>query len=278
MFTLTVVCLAFAVIVQCAATVVALLQLGRIRGYRFAWGLVTLALLLMVQRRLEPLEMAMTTGLYDFTAALLAVAISLLLLAGMIGLRLLFRDLEKQRDQLQVLATTDPLTGLFNRREFFARADNEIQRSQRSREPLALFMLDLDLFKRINDRFGHASGDAVLTAVASALQGCLRRIDIVGRIGGEEFAILLPNTGSEAARIAAERLRQAVAELRVGDADIAITTSLGIAFADCVPSDVGSEEFLHCLLQEADTALYVAKGRGRNRVERWTPEMRIQAS
>lgn len=273
MYTLSIISLVLAVLLQSGAALVALLQLGRVRGYRLAWGFISLALSLMVLRRLSPLELALSSGLFDADAAFLDLLISAVMLAGTIGLRIVFRDLDRQRGELQILATTDPLTSLLNRREFFTRATQEIVRSQRNHEPLALFMVDLDLFKRVNDRFGHGVGDAVLVAVSETLSAEVRRIDIASRIGGEEFAVLLPNTSSAAALLAAERLRQAIADLKVGTEAVTITASIGIAIADEIPDTANADSFLRSLLQESDTALYTAKGHGRNRVETWSADM-----
>lgn len=278
MYYLTLLLLLLAVLLQSAAALVALLQLRAAHGHRLAWGSVALALFLMVPRRLAPLELAVSTGLFEFTSSLLAFLISLLMLFGLIGLRHLFQELAGQREELRLLATTDALTGLANRREFFARAGQEILRAQRNGGALSLLMLDLDHFKRVNDQYGHAVGDQVLQALASALQSRVRRIDLLARIGGEEFVLLMPESDREAALAAGERLRQAATELSVGEAGVRIHLSVGVSFAAHIPADSPLDDFLQALLQEADTALYVAKQRGRNRVEVWTPEMGLSPS
>lgn len=273
MYYLTLLLLLLAVLLQSAAALVALLQLRSALGHRLAWGGISLALFLMVPRRVAPLELAVSTGLFEFTSSLLAFLISLLMLLGLIGLRHLFQELAGQREELRQLATTDALTGLANRREFFARAGQEILRAQRNGGALALLMLDLDHFKRVNDQYGHAVGDQVLQALAGALQSRVRRIDLLARIGGEEFVLLMPESDREAALAAGERLRLAAAELCVGETGVRIHLSVGVSFAAHIPADSPLDDFLQALLQEADTALYVAKQRGRNRVEVWTPEM-----
>ena len=279
MFLLTILLWVIALLAQLGAVMLALMQWSRVGKHRVAWTCVCLALVLMVQRRFAPLEMAMTTGLFDFSAALTGCAVSLLMLAGFFGLRRLLAELAAQRRHLETLAGTDSLTGLFNRRQLFERAHQEILRAQRSGEPLAVLMLDLDHFKPVNDLHGHALGDTLLQALAEALRATLRRIDLAGRIGGEEFVVLLPNSSTEAALAAAERLRLAVAAASVPavDGPVAVTTSIGLSVADCL-SVRDPAEYFRGLLQEADTALYVAKQRGRNRVELWTPEMVIQGS
>ncbi|MGE5386135.1 MAG: GGDEF domain-containing protein [Betaproteobacteria bacterium] len=277
MLKLSIVLLVFATIAQLVAVILALMQMERAGKYRAAWGCVSFALLLMLGRRVPPLERAISVAIYDFSDAVITMAISVFLVMGMVGLRRLFDDMEAQRKHLETLAAIDPLTGLNNRRRLFERAHAEIERCQRSGESLTLFMLDLDHFKAVNDRYGHAAGDAMLVAVSNAISATLRRVDIAGRIGGEEFVILLPDTNREAASAAAERLRSALAAARTDDG-IGVTTSLGVAIAEQVPVDANAAEYFRELIHEADTALYLAKERGRNRVEFWSAEMAIQAS
>ncbi|WP_051304498.1 GGDEF domain-containing protein [Chitinilyticum litopenaei] len=163
--------------------------------------------------------------------------------------------------QLEVTARTDPLTGLMNRRAFFERAAQEVARSARNHQPLALLMLDIDFFKRINDTHGHEAGDRALVRLADVLRGQLRNIDVLARMGGEEFALLLPDTDQVAAPLIAERLRQAVAQqtLGSGEAAFGFTVSLGVAARQ-------PDEPIDTLLNRADKALYKAKHAGRNRV------------
>lgn len=269
--------LLLATVGQLLAAFFALAQVGRAGKYRAAWGCVSFALLLMLTRRIPPLERAISVGIYDFSDAFMTLVISVFFVMGMIGLRRLFGEMESHRQRLETLAATDPLTGLANRRRVFERAYAEIERCQRSGEPLAVLMLDLDHFKAVNDRYGHAVGDAMLVAVANAITTTLRRVDIAGRLGGEGFIILLPDTNEEAASIAAERLRKTLGEAKTEDG-ISVTTSLGVAVAGKVPTEIDVGEYFRGLIQEADTALYLAKQRGRNRVEFWSSEMAIQAS
>ncbi len=187
-------------------------------------------------------------------------------LSGEPALILAFEDITRSKEreaELYSQATTDALTGVSNRRHFLALAQNEIQRAARSKQPWALLMVDLDHFKQVNDSFGHLCGDRVLKEVAATLQKHLRSIDLLGRLGGEEFAILLPNSGAEAAQEVAERLRLAVQNgaLDAGCAKgFAVTISLGLFLqgGSDTPTDLGS-----CLAR-ADAALYAAKDAGRN--------------
>jgi diguanylate cyclase (GGDEF)-like protein len=167
------------------------------------------------------------------------------------------------RIRLHALATTDTLTGLNNHREFRRRLQEEVDRSQRYKHPLSLILVDLDHFKRVNDTQGHPAGDAILAQVGSVLRRCSRGTDVAARYGGEEMAILCPETRPDEALILAERIRdaiqRAVFRLPTGG-ELNITISLGIA---SVP-DHGRDA--QELIDAADRALYDAKSSGRNRV------------
>lgn len=182
------------------------------------------------------------------------------------GWAVICSDLTNQKEaeqELKRLATTDMLTGLANRLSFHERAGSEISRARRYKRPLVVIMADIDHFKRINDRYGHATGDAALRAVATALQDTLRGAgDFVARLGGEEFAILVPEACGESAAILAERLRSAIERVTVpvGERHIAVSASFGVAEWHA------AEKTLDAALSRADAALYRAKAEGRNRV------------
>ena len=165
-------------------------------------------------------------------------------------------------DALCELSSRDPLTGLANRRQFELALGQELGRVARSGDPALLLALDIDHFKSINDRHGHAVGDAVLQAVGARLLECVRPMDTVARVGGEEFAIVLPNCPPGFAPAVAERVRRRVASYRVSAPDgrqIGVTVSLGGAFA---PQWVRSSPALW--MERADQQLYRAKAAGRN--------------
>ncbi|MCM2309606.1 MAG: PAS-domain containing protein [Sulfuritalea sp.] len=181
------------------------------------------------------------------------------------GFVLLAEDISERKtyqEKLEQLATTDHLTGLLNRRAFLEAAEREIRRAHRFGQSISVLMIDVDLFKSINDRYGHAVGDEVLRRVGSELHHALRDEDIAGRIGGEEFAVILVQATLAVATRVAERVRLAFAGASVdaGTGSIGFTASLGIAsFAEGVDN-------VHHLLSIADQGLYVAKNSGRNRV------------
>ena len=177
-----------------------------------------------------------------------------------------FQDISERQElarQLRLLASTDSLTGVDNRRQFLSLLEHELARYHRYGGDAALMMLDLDHFKRVNDHYGHAAGDSVLKAFTRCAREMLRRSDHLGRLGGEEFAILLPDTDADGARELAERLRQEVVSTPVETeaGDIRYSVSIGITlFHRQDPS-------ADAILARADRALYQAKNAGRNRVE-----------
>ena len=178
-------------------------------------------------------------------------------------LRRAFERLADRVASTWTLATVDPLTGVANRQSVLTRADEELARAARYRRPMSVVMVDLDHFKRLNDTYGHAAGDAVLREIAQRLADNIREVDMVGRFGGEEFLLVLPETDADSAATLAEKLRRIVAgtPLRLPDGNEAtVTLSAGVAG--------GPGEFLRPehLVRDADAALYSAKALGRNTV------------
>ena len=170
--------------------------------------------------------------------------------------------LTEMSEELFLLATTDALTDVFNRRHFMEQALSEQKRCQRKKIGYALLMLDLDSFKDINDHHGHACGDAVLTAIAKTIKLELRNYDLLGRIGGEEFAILLPNTNHTSALSISERIRCSIENLNIesNGHSVKTTVSIGVAL------DEHANQDLEGMLLIADKLLYRAKENGRNQV------------
>lgn len=173
-------------------------------------------------------------------------------------------------DSIQHLANTDPLTNILNRRRFFELAEVEFAAAETANQPLSVILLDVDDFKQFNDRHGHLAGDTVLTLTAETCKACLRADDILGRMGGEEFIVALPNTRLDDALEVADRLRLAIqsAEFNTGpyansSNDPAVTVSVGVAAYEqtCKSLDL--------LLDRADKAMYKAKNAGRNQVRVW---------
>jgi diguanylate cyclase (GGDEF)-like protein len=180
-----------------------------------------------------------------------------------------FTDITEQKAReakLYFRATRDALTGVYNRGHFTELAMMEIERARRFSEPLSLALLDLDHFKSINDRFGHESGDTALISFIRVCEEFTRKVDFIGRMGGEEFAILLPRANKEPAFELLQRLRLRVMETRIqtkGSGSFEFTVSIGLA------SLRPSVKDLRELMRNADASLYKAKREGRNRVEAW---------
>lgn len=182
-----------------------------------------------------------------FAFAILLISISMVLMAT-----------DKLRSELEHLATHDPLTNALTRRHMNQSIELELQRCKRNGRSLALLVMDLDNFKQVNDSFGHPAGDQVLTKFVKDVNALLRQGDQLGRFGGEEFVVVLPDTALEAARLVAERIRTVVAAPVSAPS---CTVSIGVTTNSQVTDSVSS------MLARADTAMYSAKANGRNRVE-----------
>ena len=173
-------------------------------------------------------------------------------------------DRERATRRAEVFAQAaiiDPVSGLFNRRYFHERLEDELHRAHRHKTPVGLVMIDIDDFKRVNDRFGHLVGDEVIRSVSDIMRRSVRRFDLCARFGGEEFAIVMPGSGPEHSAVVAERIRQRVEEYRLDEpalADLRVTVSIGLS--------VSYELSPRALIERSDRALYAAKRAGKNRV------------
>jgi diguanylate cyclase (GGDEF)-like protein len=213
----------------------------------------------------ESLLLDLTESCVGILVAITCALSFLLLLVALPPVILLQRSLMHQ--QLAAAARTDPKTGLLNATAWQREADGEVARALRSDAPLALLLVDVDHFKRVNDSHGHLIGDEVLRALAAELRQQVRESDVVGRFGGEEFTVLLPRTDTADACLIAERLRSSAGALNIAAADarIQVTVSIGVA----VLGQHGNDLFE--LLAAADLALYRAKDAGRNQVQLYSP-------
>lgn len=219
----------------------------------------------------------MEWGLYRFFYAYMgaAAAASLGLCGRLLGAQLDTLENERcscrsTRQILNKLALTDGLTGLHNRRSLDEHLDQELREAGRYGSPLTCLMLDIDRFKRLNDAYGHPFGDAVLAGIGGIIAETVRRADIAGRYGGEEFLIVMPRLEASAALASAERLRAAIESrtfLREGE-PVSVTVSIGVAESRSLPLERRSRR---ALIEAADRALYDAKGSGRNRCALWDP-------
>jgi len=180
-----------------------------------------------------------------------------------------YTERRSMEEALRDMASRDPLTGIFNRRSFMDMARAQLARAHRFHEPLSVFVLDVDHFKRINDTFGHATGDDALRMVAAGCQAILREYDILGRLGGEEFVVVLPGATADESRVVAERVRRHLARMPIEapDGTFRLTVSIGIAGLE------GATDTLERAIHRADLALYRAKHLGRNLVAVFEPGM-----
>ena len=169
------------------------------------------------------------------------------------------------RKDIERFANTDSLTGVANRREFFKSLDKELKRISRSEEDVSMLLVDVDHFRNISDNYGAVVGDKVLVEVSKIIKSCLRETDVIARLGGEEFGVLLPDTNYQGAYWVAERIRTAVlsAELLLGidNAPIGSSVSIGVSFANSMEEKLATNMY-----KEADTRLYIAKNTGKNQV------------
>jgi diguanylate cyclase (GGDEF)-like protein len=209
---------------------------------------------------IEPMAAVSARGVPFKRKILLLAMLTLALTAGVAAR--LGRPLAQMFGELTEQAETDALTGLPNRRALDERLAEEFDRARRHNTELSFVLVDIDDFKKVNDQYGHQFGDEVLRSVSSVLAGSLRALDLAGRFGGEEFALVLPGTPPAAARRVADQIRKTLSKATFGDQDreiVGVTASFGVAgFPDC--STVVE------LIARADTALYAAKGAGKNRV------------
>jgi len=176
------------------------------------------------------------------------------------------KQLIDAREHMRYQATFDKLTGIFNRAAIFEFLSKEVSRAKRAKTSLGIILLDLDHFKKINDTYGHLAGDEVLKNASQLIQSAIRPYDRVGRYGGEEFIIILPDADIEESTIVAERIRKSInnATITTSEGDLNVTVSLGVT---AINKDYDKDN-LDCIIKTADTALYTAKNSGRNRVEK----------
>ena len=206
-------------------------------------------------------EEAITKGASDLVFKPVRFEELLLRLKRVLNERQLANERTEMMEKLQKLAITDGLTDLHNSRHFYTQVEQEIERSNRYNHPLALLLLDIDLFKDYNDTFGHLEGDKVLQEIGKIITACLRRMDTAYRYGGEEFTILLPETKAGEAITVAERIRTGISDLRftpVPGKRVSITVSIGV-------TEYIRDEAISDFVQRADKAMYQSKREGRNR-------------
>lgn len=218
---------------------------------------IALACFLGLQARLVSAQQLLGSTVTETTLTLLLTAMAFCLVVVLV----LYRRQRNLTELLMRESRTDYLTHIANRRHFFEVLENSVAVASRYNQPLCVLALDIDHFKRVNDRYGHGGGDRVLVNIAETLQSQLRKADLVGRLGGEEFGVLLPMTTPQAALLIAERLRRTAEALDFSDLYPGLVVTCSIGVAELQPGQQGDD-----LLLAADQALYRAKAEGRNLV------------
>lgn len=204
---------------------------------------------------------ALDIGAHDFVAKPFIYPVLAARMRSALRLKASQEKLREANQLLQKLASFDPLTGAYNRRQFFNLAKAEFSKAERTDQPLAVIMMDIDKFKSINDTYGHAAGDQALISITKTCKDICRASDIVSRFGGEEFVICCPNAELEGAHALAERLRNAIAAISIeteGGEKFSFTTSIGV-------TGRLANDTLEAMINRADGWLYQAKDQGRNR-------------
>ena len=243
------------------------------KPYQWAWLFLSLGFGVMTLRRVSPILFIIETGHYNLTDAILSLPISILLFAGINGLKKQLAKDGADIDLLSIINAYDPLTNALNKIEIHRRISQEFDRAHRNGQCVALLEMDIDHFKLVNDRYGHQAGDDVLIELVRRTHVILRSVDSLGRIGGEEFLILLPETNINQAKVVAERLCLNVSNKpfsSLGNQPIKITVSIGITIFDpTLQSYKDKSSFIRQFIYEADMAMYQAKAAGRNQVAIW---------
>lgn len=257
-------CLQFAALVYLANLFI------QSKSYRLASGFLMLSLALIAIGRLVHLLYEHWKGEVDLIDLWFAMPVSLFVMLGVIQYKKILFDLESKNFVLDQAAKFDSLTTALSRAETFARIEIEIKKSFRNKHSIAFLMIDIDHFKGVNDQYGHPLGDQVLISLAKRCQDELREVDIFGRVGGEEFLIVLPESNLRQAEEVAERLRLAVCTKPCASHNghpISIAISLGISvFHPTMEKDLLPAALLKKYYELSDQAMYRAKESGRNKV------------
>ncbi len=252
---------------QISAVILSVSLIKKAKSYHLGWLFLGIAFTLMLGRRVSPILFALDFGQFNILDAMLSVPISVFLLLGALNLKGLIEETEQLNNTLNETTKTDYLTFALSREEAIKRTILEMARSERTNRPFALLSLDIDYFKRINDQFGHQVGDVVLKNMVGFIKAQIRSNDFIGRMGGEEFIIVLPETNEVRAMDFGERLRKSISEFSCyidAHQEIKITVSIGIVLVFLNRTHNEYSELMQFYLGRADDAMYEAKKNGRN--------------
>jgi len=234
-----------------------ILKAPRSFAYRFTLGVLTLALMSQILRFTTAWLLPVGTGILDATPQNLVYIASYPFLMLLIAIGLILMATDRVRSEFEYIASHDSLTNALSRRNLTELCQQELERCKRHGRVMAVLLIDIDHFKSINDKLGHQAGDRALVLFVSAVNTLLRRADAIGRLGGEEFVVVLPETSTDVARVVAERIRSKVAGLSSPEP---FTVSIGVT------TNVSAHDTVDTLMARADRAMYEAKERGRDQV------------
>lgn len=254
---------------QLFAIVIAISLVKKTNSYRVAWIFLSAALILILAIKITSLFFDIDSNKHGITDGLLSMLFSLLLLIGIFGIKKSLIFGEQLNQKLTETNKSDYLTKALSPTELYARSELEVERAIRYKENLAFLMIDIDHFKKVNDQNGHAVGDQVLIKLVMVLKQSLRVNDFIGRVGGEEFMVVLPQTNVEEAVEVADRLRKYVATHAchlVKSKLIKITISIGVSVMDLKVISSSAKKIVDMYFDNADKAMYQAKKAGRDRV------------
>jgi diguanylate cyclase (GGDEF)-like protein len=240
--------------------------------YQTGWMFLSIALFIMVYRRISPLIYIYQTHIVVITDAIAALVISLFIFLGVIGLMKVVLDLERRNINLKNRFKIDSLTGAYSHDEAYYRGREDISRSRRDKTTIGFIMIDIDYFKHVNDHFGHLAGDFVLKKLSIICKKEIRNVDTFARFGGEEFLVILPGVSNRRLREIADRLRIKIEKTNFiyFKKLIHVKISAGTSFFDPTKNKTSNTNFtLRKYIKRADDAMYRAKDKGRNRVIQW---------
>ncbi len=272
MLFLSIACYLINLIIHIASALISVFLFKHSNKYQFGWALLSTALFIMIYIRIAPLIMIFETKEIVLSDAFTSLLISLLILFAILSLKNIVLDLEQRNNQLRKEAKIDLLTGAYGREEGYLRGKSDISRSLRNKKPIGFIMIDLDYFKKVNDRYGHLAGNVILKKLSSLCKNEIRNIDTFSRFGGEEFLVILPNIDNIFLNEVAERLRRKIEKYNFNylHKKININISAGVSYYDPNKDrNTNPNSIFLKYVKRADEAMYTAKNKGRNRVMQW---------
>jgi diguanylate cyclase (GGDEF)-like protein len=274
MLYISVACYTLALILQFISACISAFLFKHLNEHQKAWIFLSIALFIMIFRRISPLIYIYETHTVILTDAIASLVISLFLLLGVIGLKKIILDLERKNKDLKNKSKIDILTGAFSHDEAYTRGKEDISRSSRNKKSIGFIMIDLDNFKHVNDHFGHLVGDLILKKLSMICKKEIRNVDTFSRFGGEEFLVILPGVDNQYLNEIAERLRIKIEKtnFKYLHKKINVNISAGTSLFD--PSkdkSTNANSIFMKYVKRADDAMYVAKAKGKNRIESTPP-------